>query len=140
MQPARLALPCAALLALAACGPTREATPVPSPGRADALVDPISRALLDAYGQAPAGATIVSQVTVGDTAELPWALYLEVSRLVGLDFAALEGAGAELRETPVAGWAPDARAYVLVRAGEAIGAWIGPGGNSSGVLPLSARP
>ena len=107
----------------------------PGPG-----VDIVSRALLEAHGQRATGPTAVSIVTIGNDAEQPWSLYLEVSKEVGLDFSALAGAGAELRVTPIAGWADDGAAYVLVRSGTVIGAWIGPGGTTSGVLPITARP
>jgi hypothetical protein len=105
-----------------------------------AAVDAISAPLLAANGQVPTGPTSGQPITVGDPAEHPWLLYLEASRAVGLDFAGLVGRSGELRVTPIRGAAPDAAAYVLVVDGVAVGAWVGPGGSSSGVLPISQRP
>jgi hypothetical protein len=77
---------------------------------------------------------------VGDLGEQPWSLYLEVSREAGLDFEALEGRAAELLITPIAGPAADTTLVVLLVEGQAVGAWISPGGTSSGVLPVGKRP
>jgi hypothetical protein len=122
------------LLVLAGCG----LTPSPSSGP-PVLVDTTSRALLDEHGHTPAGATTVSTVTIGDTTDMPWLLYLEASQAIGLDFSALEGGSAELRATPVAAGEGTATAYVLVRGGAAIGAWLDPGEMSSGVVSLGER-
>jgi hypothetical protein len=124
-------------VALAACG---EAAPA-EPATPDFVtVDPVTMELLEVHGLRPAGATASRQVAVGEVDELPWALYLEVSRSIGLDFAALEGEAAELRATRIVGSNPDAAVYVLVHGGRAVGAWVDPGGSSSGVLSLADRP
>ncbi len=79
-------------------------------------------------------------VEVGDLAQPPWLLYLEVSRAIGLDFGALEGRSGELLITPVAAAEADAILVVLLVEGRPVGAWIGPGGSSSGVLALDQHP
>lgn len=131
--------------ALGACGGTASSaspsvTATPAASAPDPGVDAVSQALLETHGLRATGPTKVNIVTIGKLAEQPWSLYLEVSKAANLDFSALEGAGAELRITPVAGWADDGAAYVLVRSGTVVGAWIGPGGTSSGVLPITATP
>jgi hypothetical protein len=124
-------------LAVAGCGGA-DSGQRPTPGLA--TVDPVTLELLEAHGLRPAGATASSQVTVGDLEDLPWALYLEVSRSIGLDFSPLEGQLAELRSTRIERTNPDAAVYVLVHEGRPAGAWLDPGGSSSGVLSLSDRP
>jgi hypothetical protein len=99
-------------------------------------VDPVSAPLLADHGVRAVGATTIAPTTVGDVAEQPWSLYLEVSKASGLDFTDEVGVTAELRRTPIDGDEADAAAFILVRDGRAIGAWLSPGGTTSGVLPL----
>jgi hypothetical protein len=102
-------------------------------------VDPAAAPFLEPFGHRAAGPSRREPVEVGNAGEQPWSLYLEVSRAVGLDFSTLQGRTGELVRTPVAGDAADAELIVLVVGGRAVGAWISPGGGSSGVLPVSAR-
>jgi hypothetical protein len=123
---------------LVACGTT---TPSDDPtSGVPAGIDELSAPLLLTNGLTPIGPTQARAVVVGDMADAPWLQYLEVSKAIGLDFGALEGRPAQLRMTPIRGREPDAAAYVLVVDGRAVGAWIGPGGTTSGVLPLNAGP
>jgi hypothetical protein len=119
---------------LAACGPGAASVQPPI-----ADVDPLAAAVLAEYGHRPTGATTRLD-TVVSVAENGWPLYLEVSREVGLDFAPLAGRQGVLLKTPIEGSAPDAALLVLVVEGRPAGAWISPGGTSSGVLPVTAEP
>jgi hypothetical protein len=131
------ALPLVVALVVAGCaGADSGQRPTPD----FVTVDPVTLELLEAHGLRPAGPTAARQVTVDDPRDLPWALYLEVSRSIGLDFTSLEGQVAELRATRIVGSNPDAAVYVLVHGGRAVGAWVDPGGSSSGVLSLADRP
>ncbi|HEX5828010.1 MAG TPA: DUF4830 domain-containing protein [Candidatus Limnocylindrales bacterium] len=106
----------------------------PPPG-----VEPASLALLLVNGQAPSGPTTTLAMPVGDVEDVPWAQYLEASKRVGLDFSAAEGRAATLYRTPVTASNPDAAAFVLVVDGRVAGAWLDPGGGSSGVVAINER-
>jgi hypothetical protein len=123
-----------ALLAVAGCGPR------PAPLLASIEVDPAAAAMIARYGHRSTGPTRRAAVEIADLRGQPWALYLEASRAVGLDFSALEGETGELLITPIAASESDAVLVVLLVGGQPAGAWIGPGGTTSGVLPLDARP
>ncbi len=103
-------------------------------------MDPLTAPLLVEHGLTATGASASTLMEVGDPAEQPWSLYLEASRSAGLDFADQAGMVAELRRTPIAGAAADAAVFVLVHDGRVIGAWLSPGGTSSGVRSLAEHP
>lgn len=118
-----------AILAIAACGTT-----VPA-----GAVDVVSASLFVEYGIEPTGATTSCLIEDSDPTDEQWALPLEASRSIGLDFAGLAGRTLELRTTPVSGRDPVTRAHVLVAGGRAVGAWISQE-NASGVRSLADRP
>jgi hypothetical protein len=136
----------ATLLALAPGGcsatPPGSATGTDLPASADpfAQLDPATADLMREHGHRPAGTSRQLPITVGDLQDHPWLLYLEVSRQAGLDFGALEGSSGELTITPIIGPAADTELVVLRVGGRAVGAWISPGGSSSGVLPVNTAP
>jgi len=128
------------VLVLVACDSATR-TPGPSgPTDVGTGVDPRVAALILANGQEPTGPTTLMEVVVGDLRDAPWAQYLEVSRGVGLDFSAAAGRTATLARTPVRGRFADAAMFVLLVEGRVAGAWIGAGGDVSGVLPITRRP
>jgi hypothetical protein len=138
---ATLVLASVVALAGAACTSPGTASPgVASPSPVAPGVDPVALEVLLANGHTATGATTGTPVLVGDVREVPWALYLEVSRQAGLDFTAAQGRPGTLLRTPIRGSEPDSQSFVLVVDGRVAGAWIGPGGSSSGVLPIDARP
>jgi len=138
-----LALVVLILVTVGACAPGPASPSTASAPRDNPIagVEPATAAVMRQYGHAPAGPTrVVPLDAIGDIREQPWSLYLEVSRQVGLDFGALRGAAGALEMTPLDEWPADAVLVVLRVDGRPVGAWIGPGGNSSGVLPADARP
>ena len=123
---------------LVGCGtPT---VPSPSVAVAPPGVDPETVALLATHGLTPAGPTDVQDLPIGDPAEQPWSLYLEVSRAIGLDFSAAAGQGAQLRSTPVVHPSGELRVHVLVREGVPIGAWLSHASSTPGIYPLTDPP
>ncbi len=108
-------------------------------GCGSASVAPASAQVLEQYGLTPTGPTVTDTIEIGDIQQPPWALYLEVSREIGLDFSDLSGATAELQATPIVGGRTGASTHVLVVDGVARGAWLSSD-DMSGVLPLSMPP
>ena len=97
-----------------------------------------SSALLGKHDIARVGPTVIEPIEIGDVRDSEWALNLEVSQRIGLDFSDLSGASAELHTTPVAGdFGEGMRAHILVFDGTVRGAWLSAQG-MSGVLPLTA--
>jgi hypothetical protein len=122
-----------AALVVAAC--TSGTPSSPSAGG----VDPAAAGVIAQYGHRATGPTRRTPIVL-DLASEQWALPLEVSRSVGLDFGALEGRSAELLFTPIAGREPDASLVVLTVEGRLVGTWIAPGSMVSGVLPVDEHP
>lgn len=108
--------------------------------------DAMSQRLLDRYDIEPTGSTTTQQMEVGEFAEdgMPWEVYLEASRSIGLDFTEHLGEPAEIRTTPVEGGAPDMRLHVLVLdGGRTIGAWLSSEDDATGgsaIYPLDDPP
>jgi hypothetical protein len=108
--------------------------------------DAASQRLLDRYGIRPTGSTTTQQMEVGEFAEdgMPWEVYLEASRGIGLDFTEHFGEPAEVRTTPVEGGAPSMRLHVLVlKGGRTIGAWLSSEDDATGgsaIYPLDDPP
>ena len=123
------------LLVLAACGSPGPSTPSGSTLPADPTM-----ALLQRFGLTAAGPTTSAELVIGDVGEVPWVLYLEVSRAIGLDFAAFAGTTAELRTTPLAGPHEGTRLHVLLLGGVVRGAWLSVDDAAPGIYPLSDPP
>jgi hypothetical protein len=122
------------LLVLAACG-----GPGPTPPGSVLPADATS-ALLQRFGLTAAGPTASTELPIGDVAEVPWVLYLEVSRAIGLDFSAFAGTTGELRTTPLVGLHPGTRLHVLLAGGVVRGAWLSVDDAAPGIYPLSEPP
>jgi hypothetical protein len=127
------------LLALVAVGALAACENGPRP-------DAVSRRLLDRYDIQPTGSTTTQQMEVGEFADegMPWEVYLEASRTIGLDFTEHFGESAEVRSTPIEGGAPGMRLHVLVlRGGRTIGAWLSSEDDATGgsaIYPLDDPP
>ena len=123
------------LLVLAGCGGSGAAsTGEPAPPADE------TGALLQRFGLTAAGPTVGMELPIGDIHEVPWVLYLEVSRVIGLDFAAFAGTTGELRTTPLAGLHDGTRLHVLLAGGVVRGAWLSVDDAAPGIYPLSEPP
>jgi hypothetical protein len=123
-----------ALLVLATCGGPEPPPPAPT------LPADATSALLERFGLTAAGPTTSTEVVIGDVADVPWMLYLEVSRTIGLDFATLAGATGELRTTPLMALHVGTRLHVLLVGGVVRGAWLSVEDAAPGIYPLSEPP
>jgi hypothetical protein len=105
-------------------------------------VDPVTAHLLRRYGLVPRGPTTTMNVRLGELDELPWALYLEASREIGLGRGWRPDTAAKLRQTPVVSVAGvnGGRVHVLITDAGLAGAWMSDDATVPGLHALSAGP
>ncbi len=105
-------------------------------------VDPLTAQLLRRYGLVPRGPTTTMNVRIGELDELPWALYLEASREIGLGRGWRPDTEAELRQTPVVSVVGinGGGVTVLITDAGLAGAWMSDDVTVPGLYALSAGP
>lgn len=109
-----------------------------------AIDDPYTP-ILRQYTWAPRGAPSVLSVTVPPAEELPtatgppWALYLELSREIGLDFTPYAGQTLPLRVYRL-GRDPAVRGFLLIGDERVVGAWLDVEQGAPGLYPLNTNP
>ena len=101
-------------------------------------VEPATAALLEEHDLRAAGPTSTAAIEIGPVHDAPWLLYREASQEIGLDFAGLSGATAQLRTTPLEN--DGLRVHVLVANDVAVGAWLSAEDLAPGIFALTDPP